>query len=307
MPRTKGTPTRQDTTTPETSEKPPVRRLRVRHSGGTLTVDAEGTLGDLMESIEAKVGPVSTVSYRDASMATVTLLSGGEYPAGGNLAVGPDLVVAALFDGGETLNVSLETDKTTLQSTKKKKRSKEEPRVKQSASTTVEGLARDFVSASAGPESLLGTANHFVASSDGALRAEAATKQLIQVLKRSPKTISIGYRRTPKATPKTDDVRLLTLDECVNLVTIIMEKQSGSKRRRASTEKPATKLLTLDVVASRCPALFWSLYLHSNVDDSTPSSSAFVQGDVAYMLQHCIDAAIEQFKADNSSSSPADL
>ena len=75
---------------------------------------------------------------------------------------------------------------------------------------------------------------------------------------------------------------------------IVRASQAGSRRRKLSGDKPSTRLLTPPSVATRCPALFWSLYADSRTD---PSDEA-APGDVAFALDHVTTLAMEKYEAD---------
>ena len=64
----------------------------------------------------------------------------------------------------------------------------------------------------------------------------------------------------------------------------ILWRQSGSKRRRLAGA-PSTRLLTPEVIATRSPSLFWSLYDCSRTDRS-------MDGDITFALQNALDAAL---------------
>ena len=68
----------------------------------------------------------------------------------------------------------------------------------------------------------------------------------------------------------------------------------GSTRRKLSGDKPSTRLLTPEGVATRCPALFWSLYASSRTDPDDESSP----GDVAFALEHVVSQAMAKYEAD---------
>ena len=103
--------------------------------------------------------------------------------------------------------------------------------------------------------------------------------------------LAVALRAAPARAEQSETVPKLGAEQCVDVLVEILWRQSGSKRRRlASGSAPSTRLLTPDVIATRCPALFWGLYDSSRTDRA-------MDGDVAFALQNALGAALERHAA----------
>ena len=101
-------------------------------------------------------------------------------------------------------------------------------------------------------------------SQQGALRVEAASKAgLVRVVETAAK-LRVYWKTSARAKKETEEcVRKFSPAESIAVVAAILHRQAGSNRRKLAGDKPSTRLLTPPAVASRCPALFWSLYASS--------------------------------------------
>ena len=90
----------------------------------------------------------------------------------------------------------------------------------------------------------------------------------------------------------------LAPEACVDLLTEILWRQSGSKRRRlASGSAPSTRLLTPDVIATRCPALFWGLYEASRTDRAMDGEDEENDGKEEYEEGRKEEVGIKKIKS----------
>lgn len=289
MPRTKETPTKKR---PREEEEEQRVDLRVRHAGGVLAMTSQGgTLSALFERLQKELkAPLTTASFRDAQGKPVTLLSDGTYGV-----LGEDTKISTIFSQNDVLTVSMKatTAKSALGPTLTKA-ALEGPKTADS----LESIAANFVNAHTGSDTLMGTASAMYVSRQGTDRIEACRKGLARIAKRTPSQyIHVAYKTSNRArSEKEDKVRLFSPEECNRLVLLVLNRQAGSMRRRQACDKPSTRLLQIESVASRCPALFWSLYAHSTQDDTTP-------GDVPYMLDHVLQNALEAFKQSQQQNS----
>lgn len=247
-----------------------------------------GSLSSLWTRLKAELNAtVTTASFRDEDGRPVTLLSNGEYPAGGTLAVGPDTNVVTMLSNGDMLTVSTQAPSVKRAVDKKLAWSIEGP----SANESLESIASSFVNSHVGPESLMGTASTMYLSQQGSHRASSCAKGLARVIKTTAKRVHVAYKTSPRGKEYHDQVRLFSLEECHQLMLHVLNRSAGSRRRRLTCDKPSIRLLNIDSVASRCPALFWSLYVLS-----LPKDDPDAKGDVPYMLEHLIQAGIAKFK-----------
>ena len=144
------------------------------------------------------------------------------------------------------------------------------------------------------PEGLMGAAAGMWTSQEAARRVEAARAGRVRV-RATPATLQVYWRATARAKKETEErVRQFSADESVAVVCAILHRQAGSTRRKLSGDKPSTRLLTPEGVATRCPALFWSLYASSRTDPDDESSP----GDVAFALEHVVSQAMAKYEAD---------
>mmetsp|Transcript_6795 Transcript_6795/g.9511 ORF Transcript_6795/g.9511 Transcript_6795/m.9511 type:complete len:302 (+) Transcript_6795:40-945(+) len=299
MPRTKEPPSKA----PERAKEIVIDLIRVRYSGGMVSLtNVKGNLGDLRKRIEKELkDKLVSASYRDGSMNSINLITQGEWPEGGALFIGPELPVQTMFEGGETINVLISKDAKKSCTKKKRESPTEQEPVQKKLRTSIEALAREYVNAHIKPDSILHAgANFMSASQHGALRIEAASKHLVRCTKRTPKSLTIAFRRTPKAKESLEEIRLFSIEECLEFATNIIDRQAGSKRRKASRDSnPSTRLLHIDSVASHSPELFWSLFFRSLPSDDDWLSDQ-PEGDVPFMLDHLISQATERFKQSQS-------
>ena len=112
MVREKSTPQRCDD--PTTYEEPEAIFLRLRSASGLQGIaglTANSSLAELRGACETTLGgALVSLSFRDDSMATVSLVSEGSFPALGALLVGPDTrLVDVGLSSGTTLMASIST------------------------------------------------------------------------------------------------------------------------------------------------------------------------------------------------------
>lgn len=306
MPRSKDTPKRiVDDGRAQHPDAPSKKKsqtidLRVRHPGGSLMLSkVGGSLSSLWTRLKTELkAPITTASFRDEDGRPVSLLSNGEYPAGGMLAVGPDTDVVTMLSNGDMLTVSTQGPSIKKTVDKKLAWSIEGP----SANESLESIASSFVNSHVGPESLMGTASTMYFTQQGSHRITSCTKGLARVIKRTTKRVHVAYKTSPRAKEYDDQVRLFSLEECHQLILNVLNRTAGSRRRRLTCDKPSIRLLNIDSVASRCPALFWSLYVLS-----LPKDDPDAKGDVPYMLEHLIQAGIAKFKEQVQADNERDL
>ena len=140
----------------------------------------------------------------------------------------------------------------------------------------------------------MGAAAGMWTSQEAARRVEAARAGRVRV-RATSSTLQVYWRATARAKKETEErVRQFSADESVAVVCAILHRQAGSTRRKLSGDKPSTRLLTPEGVATRCPALFWSLYASSRTDPDDESSP----GDVAFALEHVVSQAMAKYEAD---------
>ena len=312
-------------------EAPKPVRLRVRGPTGPVTLDLQTTtpLKDLVDACAKQLnGGIANVSFRDASGKPVTLLSEGAYPAGGALLIGPDSTLSDVgLASGDTLMVQVQSKKPApKKKTTKKKRARDEDSDEEDvwvpsdgdddddakarrllgarASAVLEGGARrgddaatvaaSFINCHEAPEGLMGAAAGMWTSQEAARRVEAARAGRVRV-RATSSTLQVYWRATARAKKETEErVRQFSADESVAVVCAILHRQAGSTRRKLSGDKPSTRLLTPEGVATRCPALFWSLYASSRTDPDDETSP----GDVAFALEHVVSQAMAKYEAD---------
>ena len=312
-------------------EAPKPVRLRVRGPSGPVTLDLQTTtpLKDLVEACAKQLGAnISNVSFRDAGGKPVTLMSEGAYPAGGALLIGPDSTLNEVgLASGDTLMVQVQSvKKPAPKKSKKKKRPRDDDSDEEDvwvpsdgddgddakarrllgarASAVLDGGARRgddaatvaaaFINCHEAPEGLMGAAAGMWTSQEAARRVEAARAGRVRV-RATPSTLQVYWRATARAKKETEErVRQFSADESVAVVCAILHRQAGSTRRKLSGDKPSTRLLTPEGVATRCPALFWSLYASSRTDPDDESSP----GDVAFALEHVVGQAMAKYEAD---------
>jgi len=290
------------------------------------------TLAELVAAASAALGATVThASFRGEDGRPVTLLSDGAYPAGGALLIGPDATVASVgLDARACLNVQVASKKPKARAPKAKKPAKRRrvgddddyepgddededaeagataaarkilgPRAHAAldggarAGEDFDAVAASFVMANDAPDSLMGSAAAMWTSQQGAQRVEAAAKGWVRVVP-TPATLKIAWR-TSKAAKKEQEevVRRFSPEDSVAVVAAILHRQAGSTRRKLSGDKPSTRLLTPPSVASRCPALFWSLYASSRASDEPDAP-----GDVVFALDHVLGEAMAKYTAD---------
>ena len=313
-------------------EAPKPVRLRVRGPTSTTTLDLQTTtpLKDLVGACAKQLGAnISNVSFRDASGKPVTLLSEGAYPAGGALLIGPDSTLSDVgLASGDTLMVQVQSKKPAprKKTTTKKKRPRDDDSDEEDvwvpsdgdddddakarrllgarASAVLDGGARQnddaatvaasFINCHEAPEGLMGAAAGMWTSQEAARRVEAARAGRVRV-RATPATLQVYWRATARAKKETEErVRQFSADESVAVVCAILHRQAGSTRRKLSGDKPSTRLLTPEGVATRCPALFWSLYASSRTDPDDESSP----GDVQFALEHVVSQAMAKYESD---------
>ena len=111
-------------------------------------------------------------------------------------------------------------------------------------------------------------------------------------------SFDVVFKETPKGKEVEERVRRLSPAECIEACAHIMRRNGGSKRRllgqvnemeSGTGPGPSTALLEANTIATRSPALFWSLYENSRSDRSSV-------GDVQHALDHVLAAAREKFK-----------
>ena len=155
-------------------------------------------------------------------------------------------------------------------------------------------MAAAFINCHEAPEGLMGAAAGMWTSQEAARRVEAARAGRVRV-RATPATLQVYWRATARAKKETEErVRQFSADESVAVVCAILHRQAGSTRRKLSGDKPSTRLLTPEGVATRCPALFWSLYASSRTDPDDESSP----GDVAFALEHVVGQAMAKYESD---------
>jgi len=313
-------------------EAPKPVRLRVRGPSGPVTLDLETTtpLKDLVAACAKQLGSqIANVSFRDAAGKPVTLMSEGAYPAGGALLIGPDSTLNEVgLASGDTLMVQVQSTKKPApkKKTTKKKRARDDDSEEEDvwvpsdgdgdddakarrllgarASAVLDGGARQgddaatvaasFINCHEAPEGLMGAAAGMWTSQEAARRVEAARAGRVRV-RATPATLQVYWRATARAKKETEErVRQFSADESVAVVCAILHRQAGSTRRKLSGDKPSTRLLTPEGVATRCPALFWSLYASSRTDPDDETSP----GDVAFALEHVVGQAMAKYEAD---------
>ena len=307
-------------------------RLRVRGPAGIITLDLQTTttLQALVAACAAELqAPVTHVSFRSADGRPVSLLSDGAYPAGGALLIGPDSTLGGVgLATGDTLNVQIQAKKKAP-AAKKKKRARDEEEEEEEeedvwvpsdgddddakarrllgsarARAALDGGARSgdddstvaaaFVNCHEAPQGLSGAAAGMWTSQQAAQRVEAARAGRVRV-RATPATLDIHWRATARTKKETEErVRKFSASESVAVVCAILHRQAGSTRRKLSGDRPSTRLLTPEGVATRCPALFWSLYASSRTDPADEASP----GDVAFALEHVVAQAMAAFEAD---------
>ena len=334
MVRTKTNPTTSADAAPAANslaapapEAPKPVRLRVRGPSGPVTLDLQTTtpLKDLVGACAKQLGSqIANVSFRDAAGKPVTLLSEGAYPAGGALLIGPDSTLNEVgLASGDTLMVQVLQKKKPAP--KKKKRARDDDSEEEDvwvpsdgegddakarrllgarASAVLDGGARQnddaatvaasFINCHEAPEGLMGAAAGMWTSQEAVRRVEAARAGRVRV-RAASSTLQVYWRATARAKKETEErVRQFSADESVAVVCAILHRQAGSTRRKLSGDKPSTRLLTPEGVATRCPALFWSLYASSRTDPDDESSP----GDVAFALEHVVSQAMAKYEAD---------
>ena len=334
MVRTKTNPTTSNDAAPAANslaapapQAPKPVRLRVRGPSGPVTLDLQTTtpLKDLVGACAKQLGSqIANVSFRDAAGKPVTLLSEGAYPAGGALLIGPDSTLNEVgLASGDTLMVQVLQKKKPAP--KKKKRARDDDSEEEDvwvpsdgegddakarrllgarASAVLDGGARQnddaatvaasFINCHEAPEGLMGAAAGMWTSQEAARRVEAARAGRVRV-RATPATLQVYWRATARAKKETEErVRQFSADESVAVVCAILHRQAGSTRRKLSGDKPSTRLLTPEGVATRCPALFWSLYASSRTDPDDESSP----GDVQFALEHVVSQAMAKYEAD---------
>ena len=334
MVRTKTNPTTSNDAAPAANslaapapQAPKPVRLRVRGPSGPVTLDLQTTtpLKDLVGACAKQLGSqIANVSFRDAAGKPVTLLSEGAYPAGGALLIGPDSTLNEVgLASGDTLMVQVLQKKKPAP--KKKKRARDDDSEEEDvwvpsdgegddakarrllgarASAVLDGGARQnddaatvaasFINCHEAPEGLMGAAAGMWTSQEAARRVEAARAGRVRV-RATPSTLQVYWRATARAKKETEErVRQFSADESVAVVCAILHRQAGSTRRKLSGDKPSTRLLTPEGVATRCPALFWSLYASSRTDPDDETSP----GDVAFALEHVVSQAMAKYEAD---------
>ena len=313
-------------------EAPKPVRLRIRGPSGPVTLDLQTTtpLKDLVGACAKQLGSqIANVSFRDAGGKPVTLLSEGAYPAGGALLIGPDSTLSDVgLASGDTLMVQVQSKKKAAprkKTTTKKKRPRDDSEEEDvwvpsdgddyadakarrllgaRASAVLDGGARrgddaatvaaSFINCHEAPEGLMGAAAGMWTSQEAARRVEAARAGRVRV-RATSSTLQVYWRATARAKKETEErVRQFSADESVAVVCAILHRQAGSTRRKLSGDKPSTRLLTPEGVATRCPALFWSLYASSRTDPDDESSP----GDVQFALEHVVSQAMAKYEAD---------
>ena len=138
----------------------------------------------------------------------------------------------------------------------------------------------------------VGVAASMAVTADGAQRVEAALKGLVTIthVGKSGNSIDVDFQSSKQRKARSERLRKLDAATLNQVVMHILLRQAGSKRRQLAVAKanggsgPTSKLLTPEVIATRSPALFWSLY------DMSRSSRDEV-GDVQFGLDHVIKAA----------------
>ena len=323
-------PAANSLTAPVPQAPKPVR-LRVRGPSGPVTLDLQTTtpLKGLVDACAKQLGAgIANVSFRDAAGKPVTLMSEGAYPAGGALLIGPDSTLNEVgLASGDTLMVQVQSKKKPAPRKKvtKKKRPRDDDDEEDvwvpsdgdddddakarrllgaRASAVLEGGARQgddattvaasFINCHEAPEGLMGAAAGMWTSQEAARRVEAARAGRVRV-RATPSTLQVYWRATARAKKETEErVRQFSADESVAVVCAILHRQAGSTRRKLSGDKPSTRLLTPEGVATRCPALFWSLYASSRTDPDDESSP----GDVQFALEHVVSQAMAKYEAD---------
>ena len=304
-------------------------RLRVRGPTSTTTLDLQTTtpLKDLVGACAKQLGAGNAnVSFRDATGKPVTLMSEGAYPAGGALLIGPDSTLNEVgLASGDTLMVQVQSVKKPAPKKSKKKRARDDSDDEDvwvpsdgdgdddakarrllgaRASAVLDGGARQnddaatvaasFINCHEAPEGLMGAAAGMWTSQEAARRVEAARAGRVRV-RATSSSLQVYWRATARAKKETEErVRQFSADESVAVVCAILHRQAGSTRRKLSGDKPSTRLLTPEGVATRCPALFWSLYASSRTDPDDESSP----GDVAFALEHVVGQAMAKYEAD---------
>jgi hypothetical protein len=304
-------------------------RLRLRGPAGIITLDLQTTttLQALVAACAAEMkAPVTHVSFRSADGRPVSLLSESTYPAGGALLIGPASTLPGVgLATGDTLNVQVQAKKKAPAKTKKKRARDEEEEEEDvwvpsdgddddakarrllgpaRARAALDGGARSgddastvaaaFVNCHEAPQGLSGAAAGMWTSQQAAQRVEAARAGRVRV-RATPATLEVHWRATARTKKETEErVRKFSADESVAVVCAILHRQAGSTRRKLSGDRPSTRLLTPEGVATRCPALFWSLYASSRTDPADEASP----GDVAFALEHVVAQAMAAFEAD---------
>ena len=153
-------------------------------------------------------------------------------------------------------------------------------------------VAAAFVNANESSDGLMGAAASQWVSQQGALRVEAASKAGLVRVVETPAKLKIFWKTSTRAKKETEEsVRKFSPAESIAVVAAILHRQAGSNRRKLAGDKPSTRLLTPPAVASRCPALFWSLYASSRPAPDEP-------GDVVFALDHVLSEALAKYRAD---------
>ena len=321
-------PAANSLTAPVPQAPKPVR-LRVRGPTSTTTLDLQTTtpLKGLVDACAKQLGAgIANVSFRDAAGKPVTLMSEGAYPAGGALLIGPDSTLNEVgLASGDTLMVQVQSKKKPAPKKSKKKRARDDSDEEDvwvpsdgdgdddakarkvlgaRASAVLDGGARQnddaatvaasFINCHEAPEGLMGAAAGMWTSQEAARRVDAARAGRVRV-RAASSTLQVYWRATARAKKETEErVRQFSADESVAVVCAILHRQAGSTRRKLSGDKPSTRLLTPEGVATRCPALFWSLYASSRTDPDDESSP----GDVAFALEHVVGQAMAKYESD---------
>ena len=154
-------------------------------------------------------------------------------------------------------------------------------------------VAANFVNANESSDTLMSSAAAMWVSQQGALRVEAAAKPgLVRLEDAGRANLAVFWKHSSRVRRETEErVRRFSPAETVDVVVAILHRQAGTRRRKLAGDAPSTRLLTPPSVASRCPALFWSLYANSRPSDDAP-------GDVVFALDHVLGEARARYDAD---------
>ena len=301
--------------------------LRCRGPAGVLSLALRttSTLADFVAAAERQLaGAVAHASFRGADGRPVTLLSDGAYPAGGALLIGPHTPVSLVgLDASAVVNVQVAAKKKPAKRAKAPKAAAakrrkaadddddgdgdgDEAEVKKllggrahavlsggaAAGDDASTVAAAFVNANESSDGLMGAAASQWVSQQGALRVEAASKAGLVRVVETPAKLRVYWKTSARAKKETEEsVRKFSPAESIAVVAAILHRQAGSNRRKLAGDKPSTRLLTPPAVASRCPALFWSLYASSRPAPDEP-------GDVVFALDHVLSEALAKYRAD---------